>query len=244
MTPEQAIRYERNLLLPEIGQEGQEKLLKSRVLIVGVGGLGSPVALYLAAQGVGTLGLVDHDEVSLSNLQRQVLYSSISEGQHKVSQAVDRLCRLNPDPLYRKYPVMLDADSKDRIFNEVEWDVVVDCCDNYHTRYLLNDECMTRKIPLVHGTAGSFDGQVTVFKGNPCYRCLYPNEPHLKFRNPRGVLGTVPGIIGTIQATETLKLLLGFGEPLVGRMLIFDAFEMTTHTMLLTKDPSCMICSK
>lgn len=235
-------RYERHLLLPEVGEEGVARLFESRVLIVGLGGLGSPVALYLAAAGLGTIGILDDDKVSLSNLQRQVIHSKI--GKLKTESAEKVITRLNPDVRVIELPQRLTSENVEETFY-YGWDVVVDCCDNVKTRYLLNRACMYHKIPLIHGSVASFEGQVTTFvrgKG-PCYQCLYPNEPLDRPHRPGGVLGVVPGTIGMLQATEALKVILEIGELLVGRLLVFNALALKFQELPITRDSSCPVCS-
>jgi molybdopterin/thiamine biosynthesis adenylyltransferase/rhodanese-related sulfurtransferase len=246
LTPEQRDRYSRHLLLPEVGEKGQAKLLDAKVLLLGAGGLGSPAALYLAAAGVGTLGLVDADVVDASNLQRQILHSMDRVGTPKVDSAEKTLKGLNPDVRVVKYQERLTSENIDRIFGG-GWDVIVDGCDNFPTRYLINDASVMKKIPVVHGSIFRFDGQVTVFspfKG-PCYRCLYPEPPpaHLAPScQEAGVLGVLPGMIGVIQATEAVKLILGQGEPLVGKLLTYDSLRMSFRTLKLRRDKDCPMC--
>jgi len=238
-------RYGRHFLLPEVGEEGQARLFESRALIVGLGGLGSPVALYLAAAGFGTLGILDNDKVSLSNLQRQVIHSKV--GLLKTQSAEKVITQLNSDVRVISLPQRLTCDNIEEIFT-YGWDIVVDCCDNARTRYLLNRACMYYKIPLIHGSVSSFEGQVTTLvrgKG-PCYQCLYPNVSVAvdKPNRPGGVLGVVPGTIGMLQATEALKVTLEIGEPLVGRLLVFNALEMRFQELPVTRDSSCPVCSQ
>jgi len=246
LTPAQLERYSRHLLLPEVGEEGQEKLLKSRVLLLGAGGLGSPAALYLAAAGVGTLGLIDNDAVDASNLQRQVLHGTSTVGVSKVQSARARIEDLNPDVEVLAFDERLTSDNVDRVFDQ-DWDVIVDGLDNFPTRYLVNDASVWKNIPVVHGSIFRFDGQVTTFwpgKG-PCYRCLYPEPPppHLAPSCAEaGVLGILPGVIGTIQATEAIKIVLGQGEPLVGRLLTYESLKMQFRTLKLRRDPGCPVC--
>jgi molybdopterin/thiamine biosynthesis adenylyltransferase/rhodanese-related sulfurtransferase len=246
LTEAQRDRYSRHLLLPEVGEKGQERLLKSRVLCLGAGGLGSPAAYYLAAAGVGTLGIVDADTVDASNLQRQILHGTDRVGTPKVDSAEKTLTNLNPDVKVVKFQERMNSGNIDRILDQ-GWDVIVDGVDNFPTRYLLNDATVWRKIPVVHGSIFRFDGQVTTFltgKG-PCYRCLYPEPPpaHLAPSCAEaGVLGVLPGIIGTIQATEAIKLLLGQGDPLIGRLLTYDSLKMTFRTLKLRRDPECPVC--
>jgi molybdopterin/thiamine biosynthesis adenylyltransferase/rhodanese-related sulfurtransferase len=239
-------RYSRHLLLPEVGERGQEQLLKGRVLLLGAGGLGAPAALYLAAAGVGTIGLVDADVVDASNLQRQVIHATSRVGMPKVESAEVAIRDLNPDVKVVKYQERLLSSNIDRIF-DAGWDAIVDGCDNFPTRYLVNDASVFKKIPVVHGSIFRFDGQVTTFKPfeGPCYRCLYPEPPpaHLAPSCAEaGVLGILPGIIGVAQATEAIKLILKKGEPLVGRLLTYDSLRMTFRTLKLRRDPHCPVC--
>jgi sulfur-carrier protein adenylyltransferase/sulfurtransferase len=246
LTEAQRDRYSRHLLLPEVGEKGQEKLLKARVLCLGAGGLGSPAAYYLAAAGVGTLGLVDADTVDASNLQRQILHGTDRVGMPKVDSAEKTLTNLNPDVKVVKFQERMNSSNIDRILDH-GWDVIVDGVDNFPTRYLLNDATVWRNIPVVHGSIFRFDGQVTTFwpgKG-PCYRCLYPEPPpaHLAPSCAEaGVLGVLPGIIGTVQATEAIKIILGQGDPLVGRLLTYDSLKMTFRTLKLRRDKECPVC--
>jgi molybdopterin/thiamine biosynthesis adenylyltransferase/rhodanese-related sulfurtransferase len=248
LSQQQQDRYSRHIMLPEIGEKGQEKLLKSRVLLLGAGGLGSPAALYLAAAGVGTLGLIDADVVDASNLQRQILHGTSRVGMPKVDSGRDRIRDLNPDVQVITYQERLTSENIDRIF-DAGWDVVVDGLDNFPTRYLVNDASVWKNVPVVHGSIFRFDGQVTTFvpKQGPCYRCLYPEPPpaHLAPSCAEaGVLGVLPGIIGTIQATEAVKLILGQGEPLVGRLLMYDSLKMRFNQLKLRRDPSCPVCGE
>ncbi len=248
LTDAQRDRYSRHLLLPEVGEKGQARLLQGRVLLLGAGGLGSPAALYLAAAGVGKLGLVDADVVDASNLQRQILHATSRVGRPKVESAEQALTDLNPDVQVVKYQERLLSDNVDRILDE-GWDVIVDGCDNFPTRYLVNDATVFKNIPVVHGSIFRFEGQVTVFKPHdgPCYRCLYPEPPpaHLAPSCAEaGVLGILPGIVGTIQATEAIKLILGRGEPLVGRLLSYDSLGMKFRSLRLRKDPACPVCGE
>jgi sulfur-carrier protein adenylyltransferase/sulfurtransferase len=248
-TDAQLERYSRHIMLPEVGEKGQAKLLKSRVLMLGAGGLGAPSALYLAAAGVGTLGLVDADVVDASNLQRQIIHATSRIGVPKVESAEKTLRDLNPDVQVVKFQERLQSDNVDRIFGQ-GWDVIVDGCDNFPTRYLVNDASLFHEIPVVHGSIFRFEGQVTSFApfppyDGPCYRCLYPEPPppHLAPSCAEaGVLGILPGVIGVLQATEAIKLLLGRGDPLVGRLLTYDSLRMTFRTLKLRKDPSCPAC--
>lgn len=245
-TEAQLERYSRHLLLPEVGEKGQQKLLAGRVLLLGAGGLGSPAALYLAAAGVGTLGLVDADTVDVSNLQRQILHATSRLGIPKVDSAEHAIRDLNPDVKVKKYQERLLSENVDRIFGE-GWDAIVDGCDNFPTRYLVNDASLFHKIPVVHGSIFRFDGQVTSFMpfDGPCYRCLYPEPPppeHAPSCAEAGVLGILPGIVGTLQATEAIKIILGQGEPLNGRLLTYDSMRMTFRTLRLRRDPDCPAC--
>jgi sulfur-carrier protein adenylyltransferase/sulfurtransferase len=248
LTSAQLDRYSRHIMLPEVGEKGQAKLLKSRVLLLGAGGLGAPSALYLAAAGVGTLGLVDADVVDASNLQRQIIHATSRLGSLKVDSAEKALLDLNPDVRVEKYPERLTSENVDRIFGK-GWDVIVDGCDNFPTRYLVNDASLFHSIPVVHGSIFRFEGQVTTFmpRVGPCYRCLYPEPPppHLAPSCAEaGVLGILPGVIGVLQATEAIKLMLGQGEPLVGRLLTYDSLRMTFRTLKLRRDKSCPICGE
>ena len=252
LTSEQRARYARHLMLPEVGEKGQERLLKSRVLLLGAGGLGSPAALYLAAAGVGTLGIMDGDHVDASNLQRQILHGTDRIGMAKVESAAITLKNLNPDVKVIPIQERLTSENVDRIFDQ-GWDVIVDGLDNFPTRYLVNDASVWKRIPVVHGSIFRFDGQVTTFwphretNPGPCYRCLYPEPPpaHLAPSCAEaGVLGILPGVVGTIQATEAIKILLGQGEPLVGRLLTYDSMKMQFRMLKLRKDKSCPVCSE
>lgn len=238
-------RYSRHLLLPEVGREGQEKLLDSRVLVIGAGGLGSPALLYLAAAGVGHLGVIDDDIVDESNLQRQVIHGTGDIGSPKVESAMRQIAELNPDVTVEPIQERL---SSDNVLDLVgRYDLVLDGADNFATRYLINDACVILGKPNIHGGVDRFRGQVTVFSlpDGPCYRCLFdePPPPGTALNCAEaGVLGVVPGIIGLIQTTEALKLLLGIGEPLIGRLLTFDALPMTFREIPIRKDPDCPIC--
>jgi molybdopterin/thiamine biosynthesis adenylyltransferase/rhodanese-related sulfurtransferase len=245
LTDAQRERYSRHILLPEVGEAGQEKLLKARVLLLGAGGLGSPSALYLAAAGVGTIGLVDADTVDMSNLQRQIMHASSRVGQPKVESAKHALNDLNPDVKVLTFQERLTSANVDRLFEN--FDIIVDGCDNFPTRYLVNDASVFHNKPVIHGSIFRFDGQVTTFvphKG-PCYRCLYPEPPpaHLAPSCAEaGVLGILPGIIGVIQATEAVKLILGQGDPLVGRLLTYDSLKMKFRELKLRRDKTCPVC--
>jgi sulfur-carrier protein adenylyltransferase/sulfurtransferase len=247
LTAEQRERYSRHLLLPEVGPEGQQKLLDAKVLLLGAGGLGSPAALYLAAAGVGTLGIVDNDEVDLSNLQRQVIHSSERIGVSKVDSAEQTITALNPDVKVQKYPVRLGPDNIVEIISG--YDVVVDGLDNFPTRYLLNDASVRLGIPVVSAAILGFEGQLSVFKPHdgPCYRCLFPVPPPAELApscGANGVLGVLPGTMGLLQATEVIKLILGEGDPLIGRLLMYDALAATTTEVKVRRDPDCPICSR
>jgi molybdopterin/thiamine biosynthesis adenylyltransferase/rhodanese-related sulfurtransferase len=246
LSPAQLERYSRHILLPEVGERGQEKLLRARVLLLGAGGLGSPAALYLAAAGVGTLGIIDNDVVDASNLQRQVLHGTDRIGAPKVESAARTLTNLNPDVKVIPFPERLTSANIDRVFDQ-GWDVIVDGLDNFPTRYLVNDASVWKNIPVVHGSIFRFDGQVTTFwpRKGPCYRCLYPEPPppHLAPSCAEaGVLGILPGVVGTIQATEAIKIILGCGEPLTGRLLTYDSLKMQFRTLKLRRDPACPVC--
>jgi len=245
LSPEQRNRYQRHLLLPEVGDEGQQKLLDARVLLLGAGGLGSPAALYLAAAGVGTLGIIDMDVVDESNLQRQILHNLDRIGDRKVDSAKKTLTALNPDVNVVTYDVRLGADNVLDIIDG--YDVIVDGTDNFPTRYLVNDASLVKRIPVVHGSIFRFEGQATVFHPyvGPCYRCLIPEPPPAELAPScaeAGVLGVLPGIIGSIQAMEAIKILLGLGEPLVGRLLAYDALEESFRTFKVPRDPECPAC--
>ena len=244
-SPEQAQRYSRHLLIPEVGEAGQHKLLRSKVLLIGAGGLGSPAAYYLAAAGVGTLGIVDSDVVDTTNLQRQILHSTDRVGEPKVDSAKQTLEALNPDVKVVGYRERLTSENIDRII--ADYDVVIDGADNFPTRYLLNDASVKHGKPVVHGSIYRFEGQVTVFKPHdgPCYRCLFPTPPPPELAPScaeAGVLGVLPGVIGTLQANEAIKLLLGIGTPLVGRYVLFDALETEFREVKLRRDPACPVC--
>lgn len=247
MSDAQARRYSRHLLVPEVGEEGQFKLLDSKVLLIGAGGLGSPSAYYLAAAGVGTLGIIDADVVDESNLQRQILHNTDRVGQYKAESAKETLQKLNPDVKVVTYLERLDESNVHNII--ADYDVIVDGTDNFPTRYLLNDAALLANKPVVHGSVFRFEGQLTVFKpyDGPCYRCLYPEPPPPALAPScaeAGVLGVLPGIIGLLQATETIKLLLGIGDPLVGRLQTYDALAGEFNELKLFRDPKCPACGK
>ncbi|HET6507665.1 MAG TPA: molybdopterin-synthase adenylyltransferase MoeB [Baekduia sp.] len=246
-TPEQRQRYSRHFLLPEVGVEGQQKLLDAKVLLLGAGGLGSPTALYLAAAGVGTLGLVDDDVVDVSNLQRQVIHSTSRVGIPKVDSAEQAINDLNPDVEVRKHQTRLDASNIVDIIKD--YDIVVDGVDNFPTRYLLNDASVRLKIPVVSAAILGFEGQLSVFAPyeGPCYRCLFRQPPPAELApscGANGVLGVLPGTMGLLQATEVVKLIIGEGDPLIGRLMIYDALGATTTELKIRRDPECPICSR
>ncbi len=246
LTPEQRSRYSRHLLIPEVGEEGQQRLLDARVLLVGAGGLGSPASLYLAAAGVGTLGIVDADVVDESNLQRQIVHSTERLGEAKVESAKRTIEALNPDVTVVPYQERLTSENVDRILAD-RWDVIVDGADNFPTRYLVNDASVWSGVPVVHGSIFRFEGQVTVFQPGvgPCYRCLFPQPPPPELAPScaeGGVLGVLPGIIGSIQANETLKLILDRGDSLAGRLLLFDALGTTLDEVTVRRNPDCPVC--
>jgi molybdopterin/thiamine biosynthesis adenylyltransferase/rhodanese-related sulfurtransferase len=241
-------RYSRHLLIPEVGEEGQLKLLDAKVLLIGAGGLGSPASLYLAAAGVGRLGIVDADVVDESNLQRQIVHSTESLGEPKVESAKRAIEALNPDVEVVAYKERLTSENIERILAD-SWDVIVDGADNFPTRYLVNDASVWHGIPVVHGSIYRFEGQVTVFKPHegPCYRCLFPTPPPPELAPScaeGGVLGVLPGVIGSLQASEALKLALGIGEPLIGRLLLFDALSAEFDEVKLRRDPDCPVCGE
>ena len=268
----QRTRYSRHLLIPEVGEEGQLRLLDSRILLIGAGGLGSPASLYLAAAGVGTLGIVDDDAVDATNLQRQIVHSTERLGESKAESAKRTIEALNPDVTVKTFQERLTSENVDRILGE-GWDVIVDGADNFPTRYLLNDASVWHGIPVVHGSIYRFEGQVTVFRPQapagggrgsrpgvdgfaggassleqgPCYRCLFPQPPPPELAPScaeGGVLGVLPGVVGSIQATEALKLALGIGDPLVGRLLLFDALAASFTEVSLRRDPACPVCGE
>jgi molybdopterin/thiamine biosynthesis adenylyltransferase/rhodanese-related sulfurtransferase len=247
MSEAQAKRYSRHLLVPEVGEVGQFKLLDSRVLLIGAGGLGSPAAYYLAAAGVGTIGIIDADVVDESNLQRQILHNTQRIGQYKAESARETIEALNPDVKVITYIERLDESNVARII--ADYNVILDGTDNFPTRYLLNDAAIIANKPVVHGSVFRFEGQLTVFKPyeGPCYRCLYPEPPPMALAPScaeAGVLGVLPGIIGLLQATETIKLLLGIGDPLVGRMMTYDALASEFNELRLFRDPECPACGE
>ena len=244
LTEAQRSRYSRHLLIPEVGEAGQAKLLAAKVLLIGAGGLGSPSALYLAAAGVGRLGLIDDDVVDASNLQRQVIHSTERVGMAKTESARKTIAGLNPDVAVDEHRLRLNRDNALELF--APYDLIVDGSDNFGTRYLVNDACTLLRKPQVHGSIFRFDGQATTFlPGGPCYRCLFPEPPPPELApscQEAGVLGALPGIIGVIQAIEALKLILGAGEPLAGRLLLYDALEQRFREVKYAKDPACPAC--
>ena len=247
LTAEQRERYSRHMLVPEIGAEGQQKLLDAKVLLLGAGGLGSPTALYLAAAGVGTLGIVDDDVVDLSNLQRQVIHTTDRIGTPKVDSAEQSIHAINPDVNVVKYQTRIDASNIVEIIKD--YDVIVDGVDNFPTRYLLNDATVRLKIPVVSASILGFDGQLSVFKpyDGPCYRCLFREPPPAELApscGANGVLGVLPGTMGLLQATEVVKLIVGIGDPAIGRLLLYDALGATLTEVKVHRDPECPICSR
>jgi molybdopterin/thiamine biosynthesis adenylyltransferase/rhodanese-related sulfurtransferase len=247
LTPDQRNRYQRHLLLPEVGEKGQMKLLASKVLLLGAGGLGSPAALYLAAAGVGTIGIIDMDVVDASNLQRQILHTLDRVGMRKVDSAKAALTAMNPDVNVVTYDTRLGADN---ILDIIDgYDVIVDGTDNFPTRYLVNDAALLKNIPVVHGSIFRFEGQVTVFSPfvGPCYRCMIPEPPPAELAPScaeAGVLGVLPGIVGSLQAIEAIKILLGLGEPLIGRLLTYDSLQQEFRTFKVRRDPDCPACGE
>lgn len=246
LTPEETARYSRHLLLPEFGVEGQERLKAARVLLIGAGGLGSPAALYLAAAGIGHLGIIDHDVVDISNLQRQILHDTPGLGKAKTASAQEQLEALNPHVTISLHSCLLN--SKNALDILREYDIILDGSDNFPTRYLVNDACVLLAKPNVHGAIFRFEGQASVFdttQQGPCYRCLFPDPPPpglVPSCAEGGVLGVLPGVIGSIQATETIKLICGLGEPLIGRLLVYDALSMRFRELKLRRDPHCPVC--
>ena len=245
LSREELLRYSRHLILPEVGVDGQLKLKSARVLLVGAGGLGSPTALYLAASGVGTLGIVDFDAVDLTNLHRQVIHGTSDVGRSKLDSAAEAIHEVNPNVQVVKQEILLSSENALEILSG--YDLVVDGTDNFPTRYLVNDACVLLGKTNVYGSIFRFDGQATVFctPGGPCYRCLYPEPPPpgmVPSCAEGGVLGVLPGIIGLIQATEAVKLILGVGEPLIGRLVLYDALAMSFRELKIRRDPACPIC--
>ena len=249
LSNEEVLRYSRHLIMPEVGVEGQQKLKAARVLCIGTGGLGSPVALYLAAAGVGTLGLVDFDVVDFTNLQRQIIHFTGDVGRSKLESAKDKLGAINPFVSVRPFDTRLTSGNALQIF--ADFDIIVDGTDNFPTRFLVNDACVFTGKPNVYGSIFRFEGQASVFaareKDGPCYRCLYPEPPPpgaVPSCAEGGVLGILPGLVGMIQATEAIKLILGSGEPLIGRLLLVDALGMKFRELKLRKNPDCVVCGK
>ncbi|CAN5878804.1 molybdopterin-synthase adenylyltransferase MoeB [soil metagenome] len=247
LSNEEIGRYSRHLIMPEVALEGQKKLKQAKVLTIGAGGLGSPLALYLAAAGVGTIGIVDFDVVDESNLQRQIIHGTSDVGRPKMESARDRLKDINPNVEIVEYEEALTSENALEIFED--FDIIVDGTDNFPTRYLVNDACVLLGKPNVYGSIFRFEGQASVFyaEEGPCYRCLYPEPPPpglVPSCAEGGVLGILPGAIGTIQATETVKLILGIGEPLIGRLMLYDALGMSFREMKLRKDPNCPVCGE
>jgi adenylyltransferase/sulfurtransferase len=247
LSKEEIMRYSRHLIMPEVGMDGQLKLKQAKVLCIGTGGLGAPVGLYLAAAGVGRIGLVDFDSVDLTNLQRQILFGTQDIGRPKIEAAADRLRNLNPDIQIDQFETRLTGDHALEILKN--YDIVVDGTDNFPTRYLVNDACVILGKPNVYGSIFRFEGQITIFgaPAGPCYRCLYPEPPPpglVPSCAEGGVLGVLPGIVGAIQAAETLKLIIGKGEPLIGRLLLFDALAMRFRELKLRKNPDCPVCGE
>jgi adenylyltransferase/sulfurtransferase len=244
-TEEQIHRYARHIILPEIGGVGQQKLLDAKVLCLGAGGLGAPILQYLAAAGVGTIGVADFDTVDMSNLQRQIIHNADTVGMLKVESAKRFINKLNPDVKVETYNVHLNASNAEEIIGH--YDIVVDGCDNFPTRYLVNDVCVFQGKPNVHGSIFRFDGQVTVFKPHdgPCYRCLYPEPPPpgmVPSCQEGGVLGVLPGVIGCLQAVETIKLITGAGTPLIGKLLLYNALGAETRKLNIRRDATCPVC--
>jgi sulfur-carrier protein adenylyltransferase/sulfurtransferase len=247
LSKEEVMRYSRHLIMPEVGMDGQLKLKQAKVLCIGTGGLGAPLGLYLAAAGVGRIGLVDFDSVDLTNLQRQILFGTNDIGRSKIEAAEERLRGLNPDIQIDQFETRLTSDNALDILKN--YDIVVDGTDNFPTRYLVNDACVILGKPNVYGSIFRFEGQITIFgaPGGPCYRCLYPEPPPpglVPSCAEGGVLGVLPGIVGAIQAAETLKLIIGKGEPLIGRLLLFDALAMRFRELKLRKNPECPACGE
>src|ERR1700677_4715210 len=245
LTPQEIQRYARHLIMPEVAMEGQKRLKAARVLCIGTGGLGSPLSLYLAAAGVGTLGLVDFDIVDVSNLQRQIIHFTNDVGRPKIASAEEKLTAINPELKIVRHEHAVDSSNALAIF--ADYDVIVDGTDNFPTRYLVNDACVLLGKPNVYGSIFRFDGHASAFYApqGPCYRCLYPEPPPpdlVPNCAEGGVLGILPGLIGVVQATETVKLILGVGKPLIGRLMLYDALEMKFREMKVRKNPGCPIC--
>jgi sulfur-carrier protein adenylyltransferase/sulfurtransferase len=247
LSNDEILRYSRHLIMPEVGMEGQLKIKAAKVLCIGAGGLGSPLALYLGAAGVGTLGIVDFDVVDYTNLQRQIIHSTADVGRKKLDSAADKLKAINPFINIRKFDTRLSSDNAIELFKE--FDIIADGTDNFPTRYLVNDACVITGKPNVYGSIFRFEGQASIFatEGGPCYRCLYPEPPPpglVPSCAEGGVLGILPGLVGVIQATEVIKLILGIGDPLIGRLLLIDALGMSFRQLKLRKNPECPVCGK
>ncbi len=247
LSQEEVLRYSRHLIMPEVGVEGQEKLKNASVLLIGCGGLGSPLGLYLSAAGIGRLGLVDFDVIDFTNLQRQVMFGTSDVGRSKAEVSKERICQINPNVQVTVYKEKFSSENALKIIKD--YDYVIDGTDNFPTRYLVNDACVFLKKPNIYGSIFRFEGQLTIFWGEkgPCYRCLYPEPPPpgmVPSCAEGGVLGILPGIIGLLQATETIKLILGKGDAMIGRLLLFNALDMKFREVKLQKDPECPVCSK
>ncbi len=245
LNDDQLDRYARHIILKQVGGAGQQKLLASRVLVIGAGGLGSPLILYLAAAGVGTIGVIDDDVVSLSNLQRQILHTTGQIGKMKTDSAGDMVRQINPDVNIIDIPERLSGINAEKIISE--YDIIADGCDNFDTRFIVNDVCLKLKKPFISAALSQFDGQISTFKGflsdKPCYRCFIPDHPgDVGNCAEAGILGAVAGVLGTMQAVEVLKELLGLGDSLAGKLVIYDALSATSRTIILPKDPGCPVC--
>ncbi len=245
LTDDQLERYARHIILKEVGGHGQQKLMNAKVLVIGAGGLGSPLLMYLAAAGVGTLGIIDDDKVDLSNLQRQIIHMTSSIGEEKASSARGMINKLNPDIKVNTYAERLDKSNAEEII--AHYDIVADGCDNFSTRFLVNDICLKHRKPLISGALSQFDGQLATFKGYeenlPCYRCLVPDHPRgVLSCAEAGILGAVAGVVGTMQAIEVLREILNLGDSLAGKLLIYDALNASSRTIKLPKDPGCLYC--
>jgi len=246
LNDDQLDRYARHIILKQVGGAGQKKLLSSRVLVIGAGGLGSPLLLYLAAAGVGTIGIIDDDTVDLSNLQRQIIHTTDHIGKLKVDSSKAMIRRINPDVKIVSYAKRLSVDNAEQVV--ADYDILADGCDNFETRFLINDVCLKLKKPFVSAALSQFDGQISTFKGyekdRPCYRCLIPENPGITGNCAEaGILGAIAGVMGSLQATEVMKELLGLGESLAGRLLLYDGLGAAVRTIKLPKDPNCPICS-
>tara|TARA_R110002096_G_scaffold436105_1_gene668116 strand:- start:134854 stop:135603 length:750 start_codon:yes stop_codon:yes gene_type:complete len=246
LSDDQLERYARHIILKEVGGPGQQKLMNAKVLVIGAGGLGSPILMYLAAAGVGTIGIIDDDTVDLSNLQRQIIHMTDKLGDDKTASAKQMILSINPDINVLPYQTRLTEDNAEEIMKS--YDIVADGCDNFTTRFLVNDLCLKYKKPLISGALSQFDGQLATFKGyeadKPCYRCLVPDHPHgVLSCAEAGILGAVAGVIGTMQATEIIKEILNLGDSLAGKIVIYDALSAATRTIKLPKDPGCKYCA-